>query len=224
MKKPSRFNLDTLFNVALVAALVYFATMPTGPIGSRLASWKAERVEVSLVANHWKNLAATTSRVSASPTGPTAMVMFGDYQCRFCRQAHPHVKAVAGSSQLGVLAYRHLPVTSPKEVAEDAALAAICAEFQGRFAEMNDLLYEFDFLSENPDWSDLAVRAGVPDREEFSQCHTGPAARDRLAEDVQLAASLGIGATPSFVFPFGRRAGYLELSELEALVERAVGR
>jgi protein-disulfide isomerase len=71
------------------------------------------------------------------------LLEYGDYQCPFCGQAYPMVKAIQhrmGSSLRFV--FRNFPLTNAHPFAEAAAEAAEAAASQGKFWEMHDFLYE----------------------------------------------------------------------------------
>lgn len=71
------------------------------------------------------------------------LVEYGDFECPYCGQAYPEVKAV--QRQLGAalcLVFRHFPLKSAHPHAERAAEFAEAAATVGRFWEMHDWLYE----------------------------------------------------------------------------------
>jgi protein-disulfide isomerase len=84
--------------------------------------------------------------VGAAPVrGPSGawvtIVEFSDFQCPFCRNAEPTIEAVLAANAADVrLVYKEFPLTSLHENAMPAALAADCANQQGKFWEMHDLL------------------------------------------------------------------------------------
>src|SRR5580692_6990447 len=72
-----------------------------------------------------------------------ALVEYGDYECPYCGQAYPIVKAI--QERLGdrlCFAFRNFPLANSHPHAEHAAEAAEAADAQGKFWEMHDLLYE----------------------------------------------------------------------------------
>src|SRR5687767_10639214 len=74
---------------------------------------------------------------------PIHLVEFGDYQCPFCGQAEPVIRALEQTfgDQL-CFAFRNFPIVGSHPHAEIAAEAAEAAGAQGMFWEMHDLLYE----------------------------------------------------------------------------------
>src|SRR5215212_12277890 len=74
---------------------------------------------------------------------PVTLVMYGDYECPYCGEAHPVLEELrerAGERMRFV--FRHFPLDSAHPRARRAALAAEAAASQGCFWEMHDLLYE----------------------------------------------------------------------------------
>ncbi len=188
---------DTVFNLLIAGALLYVLTLPQSPARRAFDRWMAQRQEAAAIDDNWSALEATTSRLG-SGSGELALVEFADYQCPFCGDAHPVVETYLKANPDARIGYRHLPLDF-HERARSAALTAICAEFQGRFKEAHQLLFEIIDNGPEPDWAGLGSTIGVPDTEEFAGCLSGVAARERLEEDMALAEALGVAATPSFV-------------------------
>jgi protein-disulfide isomerase/uncharacterized membrane protein len=141
------------------------------------------------------------------------VVELSDYECPFCSHAHrvlrDFVRRNPGRLQL---VHQHFPLDRACNPAlgqpfhDDActrASAAICAEQQGRFWEMNDVLFEHQGAERPVDLGRLAQLAGVPDPGAFEACLAAPATAARLAAEVLhgaellRAAKLGLG-TPAF--------------------------
>src|ERR1051325_11658882 len=74
---------------------------------------------------------------------PIALVEYGDYECPYCGEAYPIVKAI--QERLGdrlCFAFRNFPLVNSHPHAEHAAEAAEAAGAQGKFWEMHDMLFE----------------------------------------------------------------------------------
>jgi len=68
------------------------------------------------------------------------LVEFGDFECPYCRNAEPAIEAVLAAHPDDVrLVYKEFPLPQHDQ-AMPAALAADCADQQGQFWEMHDLL------------------------------------------------------------------------------------
>lgn len=71
------------------------------------------------------------------------LVEYGDYQCPYCRRAHPFVQQLL--NDLGGelrFVFRHFPLKEIHNQAFSAALSAEAAARQGRFWGMHDLLFQ----------------------------------------------------------------------------------
>src|SRR5512140_2318681 len=69
------------------------------------------------------------------------VIEFGDFQCGFCRAEEPIVVNLEAAYAPDVrVVFKHYPLMSHAD-ARPAAVAAECANAQGRFWEMHDLLF-----------------------------------------------------------------------------------
>lgn len=145
--------------------------------------------------------------VSAAPagSGPAVMVEYSDYQCPMCALAHEETRAFLARRPDVTLVRRHFPLDSScnpalkrpmHPLACALARAAICAEAQDRFAEMDDALFENQ--RDNLPIETIAGRLGL-DMGRFRECLASPETERRLAADIAAAIRDGVKATPTFV-------------------------
>ncbi len=99
------------------------------------------------------------------------------------------------------IGFRHYPLTAIHPKAEDAALAAICAEEHGRFSQLHSLLFELTEWRDTGEWKTLAEKAGVGDLGSYERCLRGEAAGRRLEEDMRLGDALGGHRNPDILLP-----------------------
>jgi len=84
-----------------------------------------------------------TTHVIGKGTSGVVLVEYGDYQCPFCGQYYPIVKAVQEKySDEITFQFRNLPLLQLHQNALAGARAAEAAALQGKFWEMHDMLYE----------------------------------------------------------------------------------
>ncbi len=148
-------------------------------------------------------LAAPGTRGSPA-AGATIVYEYSDYECPFCARMHEERRALlAGHPELKVVA-RHFPLDpscnpavkrSIHPSACSLARAGICADAQGRFAEMDDALFRNQ--REGAPVEALAARAGL-DLERFRACLSSPETERRLQADVAAGIRAGVRATPSY--------------------------
>lgn len=160
------------------------------------------------------------SHVSGNPEGSLTLVEFIDYQCGFCRRAHPEVQAlIEGDGDIRRIT-KEMPILGPgSELAARAAIATLIAEGGEAYARLGDALMTtegaindiaLDVALMEADLDPDAIRAGMDDEE----------VTRRLAETRALAQSMGITGTPTFVFEDRLVRGYLPLEDMQDLVAR----
>src|SRR6476660_6042265 len=96
---------------------------------------------------------------------PLTLVEYGDYECSFCGQAYPVVKAVqhAAGKRLRFV-FRNFPLVNAHPHAEHAAEAAEAAASRARFWEMHDVLFENQEALEDPQLAQYAREVGLDPR------------------------------------------------------------
>ncbi len=125
---------------------------------------------------------------------------YSDFQCPFCKRVQGAIAKLRKQySRTVQFAYRHFPLPFHTEAGKMAE-AAECARDQGRFWEMQSLLYKKELASINGSQaSDLARQAGVRDLNSFQDCWAKRKYRQRVEDDVKEGASIGVQGTPSFI-------------------------
>jgi protein-disulfide isomerase len=148
-------------------------------------------------------LGAQPPNMLGSPNATVTVEEFADFQCPTCGVMHPKMKeliSIYGSRIKFV--FRNYPLAIPAhDKAYEAAVAAEAAGLQGRFWDMQNLLFtNQQAWSSNPDyrkvWEDYASRIGL-DVERFKTDMAGLVAKERVNADMQRARALNINSTPS---------------------------
>ena len=145
---------------------------------------------------------------------PVALVEYGDYECRYCGEAYPIVKAI--QERLGdrlCFAFRNFPLVNSHLHAEHAAETAEAAGTQGRFWEMHDLLYENQNALEDEDLAGYASALGL-DPERLMREIQASAHAARIREDFRSGARHGVNGTPSFFINGVRYDGRTDVAGL----------
>ena len=147
---------------------------------------------------------------------PIALVEYGDYECPYCGEAHPIVKAI--QKRLGnrlCFAFRNFPLVNSHPHAEHAAEAAEAAGAQGKFWEMHDMLLENQEALENEDLAEYATALGL-DAERLIREVLAGAHASRVREDFRSGARSDVNGTPSFFVNGVRYDGQTDVHELLA--------
>jgi len=156
--------------------------------------------------------------VRGSPGG-RLIVEYGDYECPYSRRAFHEIERVERQLGDGVrFAFRHFPLTEIHPHALAASAAAEAAAIQGRFWEMNALLFRRQRALEDDDLRRYAGEVGL-DLASFERDRIGDAALDRIRRDVESGiASREVRATPTlFIDGVVHDGGYDAATLLEAL-------
>jgi protein-disulfide isomerase len=146
--------------------------------------------------------------VSAAATDPTKgaglveIVEFSDFECPYCKQLEPVLKAVlAGFEGQVKFVWKDYPLPSHAN-ARGAAEAGRCAHDQGQFWKYRDVLFEHQQALSLPDLKRHANSAGL-DTKAFDECLDSAKHRPAAMSAYQLASGYGLTATPT-VFINGR--------------------
>jgi protein-disulfide isomerase len=152
---------------------------------------------------------AIVTRATSHSTRPlptlVTVVEFGDYQCPACGYAYPTVEKVMEHYKDDTnvsFVFRHFPLSQHKNELP-AAHAAEAAALQGKFWEMNHLLYtKQNEWSEKSDPSTFittyAQTLGL-DMDRFVKDSASNTVADIVAVDLKDATALSLDHTPTFI-------------------------
>jgi protein-disulfide isomerase len=146
------------------------------------------------------------------------LLIYGDYECPYTRQALISVAQVRG--ELGdafMYAFRNFPLTEIHPHALHAALAAEAADLQGKFWEMHDLLFQRQRALADDDLAIYAAEVGL-DQDRFRADFAGRKGLPRIEADVKSGGRSGVEGTPSlFINGNPHRDAYDPTRLIEAL-------
>jgi protein-disulfide isomerase len=150
-----------------------------------------------------KEMGATPPNRLGSDNASVTVEEFADFQCPTCGAKHPMMKELVSiyGNRIRFI-FRNYPLSIPAhDKAYNAAVAAEAAGLQGRFWDMQNLLFmnQKDW-SANPDyrkiWDGYASQIGL-DVEKFNNDIAGLAAKSRVDADLQRGRALNVNSTPS---------------------------
>jgi protein-disulfide isomerase len=160
--------------------------------------------------------------VQGPAKAPVTLVEYGDYECPYCGEAYPVVKAL--QKRLGDqvrFVFRNFPLAQAHPHAEHAAEAAEAAGAQGKFWEMHDLLYENQDALEDEDMVRYARTLHLDVPRFVKEMETG-AYLERVREDFRSGVKSGVNGTPTFFINGVRHDGPFDLASLLVAIEEAV--
>ncbi len=125
---------------------------------------------------------------------------FSDFQCPFCKRVQATLSKLRERYQSRVqFGYRHFPLPFHKE-AQMLAEASECARDQGKFWELQSLLYKLTLTTiQMEQITNLAKNAGVRNIGKFEKCVQSRRYMARVNKDLQDGVALGIQGTPTFI-------------------------
>ena len=134
-------------------------------------------------------------------TAAVTLVEYGDYQCPYCRAAHPLVKQL--QRQFGAdlrFVFRNFPLNQAHPLAQMAAELAEGAATLGQFWPMHDWIYE-----NQEQWSEAGAEellAGIVavglDVAALERALKQPQIAQRIKADFNGGVRSGVNGTPSF--------------------------
>jgi protein-disulfide isomerase len=156
------------------------------------------------------------SPVLGNPEGDVTLVMFSDYRCGFCKQAHGDlVEILAGDPDLRVVV-KEFPILGEASVTA-ARFAHAVKDLGGpaAYAEVNDALFQDPAIIAGGRYAALAERVGL-DWTEVSARMESDEVGDRIAITQELGRDLGVQGTPNFVLDGQLVPGVIPAAALRA--------
>jgi protein-disulfide isomerase len=156
---------------------------------------------------------------------PVTLVEFSDFQCPFCRQFWPTLKQVEEKYKDKVrIIYRQYPIPSLHPFATKAAEASLCANDQGKFWEMHDLMFQEQNQLAIKDLKLKAGRLGI-NQKEFDGCLDAGKYAEKVQEDTREGSRFGVTGTPAlFINGVIVDGGSVPFETLAALLDAEIAR
>jgi protein-disulfide isomerase len=138
-----------------------------------------------------------------SADAPVTLVEYSDFQCPFCAQVVPTLKRVQQTYGDKVrIVWKNFPLTAIHPQAFGAAQAGRCAQEQGMFWELHDVLFANQQALQPESLKTHALAAGL-DPAAFDACLDSGQHADAVQAQMDIAMALGVVSTPA-VFVNGR--------------------
>lgn len=126
------------------------------------------------------------------------IIEFADYQCSFCRAAEEMITEVDAKHPGLRWVFKNFPLASIHANAEPAASAADCAEAQGKFWEMHDVMMAGErAVLDNDSLEKYAKDLGL-DMDAWSSCFMSDESRFRIMTDFTQGEAYDVHGTPAF--------------------------
>lgn len=205
----------TLLTIAIVGAVAAFAVVIVLSVLTQGAD-KIERIrEIS-----------AEGRTRGSAAAPVTIIEFADYQCPMCKRfaettGNQIEQEYVATDQVFV-EFRNMAFLGPESVA--AAVAAECANDQGKFWEYHDELFDRQGAENSGAFSQnrlnqFAGELGL-DQEAFAACLTSGQHDQLVLDETQAGRDAGVTSTPWFFINGETVKGARPFGEFQAVIER----
>lgn len=142
---------------------------------------------------------------------PVTIIAFEDFECPYSAQVFRTEKQMMQEFEGKVkFVYRDFPLSSVHPNAVEASEAAQCANDQGKFWEMHDLLFIYQ-KNLTSDMMQEAARSLNLDMTTFTACMDSNLHAEEIMSDYEDAVNAGVSGTPTYFFNGIRVEGNLPL-------------
>lgn len=219
--------------VIAVGAAAFFAGMYASNMNSNQISQEdlddaIAKLELKILQNRLPTnqpsepvkISADDDPIIGNPNAPITIIEFSDFQCPFCARFHVQTLPLLLEEYIEQgkvkLVFRDFPIQSIHPNALPAAVAAECANEQGQFKAMHDMLFDNQnqWSKQETDvalsiFSQYATEIQL-DQNTFDSCLTSGKYIEEIRNDLEDGRSYDVTGTPGF-FIGNDDIGYVEL-------------
>jgi len=234
---PNKKSTPTVMIVALVA-VVAIAAFFAGSYFSNLDSDVLTRSEFEKAISKLESKIVNTEQAESQPSqpvkisldndpirgdpnAPITILEFSDFQCPFCARFHIQTLPLLLEEYIDAgkvnLVYRDFPIQSIHPNALPAAVAAECANEQGKFWEYHDTLFEKQSVWSRLDsnaaistFSQFATDVGL-EQQQFDSCLGSGKYLEEVQRDMSDGREYAITGTPGF-FIGNEEIGFVKIN------------
>lgn len=171
--------------------------------------------------------------VLGSPSAPVEVIEFADFECPGCGQfatlTEPDVRTKLVNTGKVRIRFMDYPLPMHKNT-WDASLAAACANDQGKFWEMHDVIFQYQDRWNGEATSrprsvlaDLAKGIGL-DMSKYEACMDADTHRAKVQSHLQEAERLQVAQTPTFIIGGRKIPGALPYDTFKQYVDEELAK
>jgi protein-disulfide isomerase len=158
--------------------------------------------------------------VAGNPEGDVTVVEFFDYHCPYCKAVASPLQKLLDEDKGVRLVMKEFPILGQDSLL--AAQAALAAVDQGKYWAFHQALMEFRGKFDMEVIKSIAAKAGL-DPEKLAADMQSDKIKPMITANHDLARTLDIGATPTFIIGDQVVEGAVPLERLKELIKRARG-
>jgi protein-disulfide isomerase len=161
------------------------------------------------------------SPVLGNPQGDVTLVEFFDYRCPYCKSSAPDVTELIRSDPHLRVVMKEFPVLGPESVY--ASRIALIAARHGRYAAFHDAVLAYKGSLDNDTTLAIAGTVGLDARQ--TEKEAGDPTLDTILQaNLDLAKTLSIDGTPTFIVGDTIIPGVADLDDLKEAIATARGK
>ncbi len=231
--KKSTFNGLIIGLIVVVGVAAFFAGSYTSNLSSNQISEEdleqaIAKLELKILQNQLSTeqpilpvkISVDNDPIIGNPDAPITIIEFSDFQCPFCARFYSQTLPLIYEEYIEPgkvkLVFRDYPIQSIHPNAVPAAVASECANEQGKFKEMHDMLFEKQNGWNNQEtedalslFSQYATKIQL-DQERFDSCLISGKYMEEIKKDFDDGQNYGVTGTPGF-FVGNDQIGYVQI-------------
>jgi len=232
-KTNKKFNPLIVGLIVAIGIAAFFAGSYTSNLNSDLVTQKqldeaVAKLELKMLQNQLPSeqekqpikISVDDDPVRGNSDAPITIIEFSDFQCPFCARFHVQTLPLLLENYIDTgkvkLVYRDFPIQSIHPNAIAAAVAAECADDQGKYWQYHDKLFENQSqwnkleTSEVIDMFDQYAESLELDTELFNSCLMSGKHIEEIKNDLDDGRKYGVTGTPGF-FIGNDELGFVEV-------------
>lgn len=166
---------------------------------------------------------ATPAHFKGSPSAAVVLEEFADFQCPTCATVHPRINEITSKygNKIKVV-YRHYPLSQIHQNAYNAAVASEAAGLQGKFWEMQNLIFRNQTSWANSQnakqsFAEYAKTLGL-NVEKFNSDTLAMNTKGRVDADIKRGRALNVTSTPTIMVN-GKIVPQLTVASMSQLID-----
>ena len=221
-------GLIVIVGVAAFFAGSYVSNLTSNQISEENLEETIAKLELKILQNQLPTeqpklpmkISADNDPIIGDPNAPITIIEFSDFQCPFCARFYTQTLPLIHEEYIEQgkvkLVFRDFPIQSIHPNALPAAVASECANEQGKFKEMHDMLFENQNEWNRQETADTLILfsqyAGEMqlEQEVFDSCLTNGKYIEEIRKDLRDGQIYGVEGTPGF-FIGNDEIGYVGL-------------
>jgi protein-disulfide isomerase len=233
MVSESTFNKLIIITIITIGVAAFFAGSYTSNLNSDQISEKElndaiAKLELKILQNQLPTkqvspplkISENNDPVIGDIDATITIIEFSDFQCPFCAKFHVQTLPTIMDEYINKgtvkLVFRDFPIQSIHPNAVPASVAAECANEQGKFKEMHDILFEKQNEWDNQEMNKAIILFNQYasemqlEQEKFDSCLKNGKYIEEIKKDLEDGRAYGVSGTPEF-FIGNDQIGFIEL-------------